>query len=58
MLTVLHRLRFTIHFLRHRTDPNYLAVMALVHTNTRQLIYEVWRKETMKPKKLFKTTSP
>lgn len=44
-MAILHRLRFTIHFLRRRTDPNYLAIMALAHTNTRQLIYEVWRKE-------------
>lgn len=35
-MTILHR---------HRTDPNHLAIMALVHTNTRQLIHEVWRKE-------------
>lgn len=41
-MTILHRLRFTFYFLQHRTDPNHLAVMALVHTNTRQLIREVW----------------
>lgn len=44
-MTILHRLRFTLYFLRHRTDPNYLAIMVLVHTTTRQLIHEVWRKE-------------
>lgn len=44
-MTILHRLRFTLYLLRHRTDPNYLAIMVLVHTTTRQLIHEVWRKE-------------
>ena len=57
-MTILQRFRLTLHLLRRRTDPNHIAVMELNHTNTRQLIYEVWRKGTMKPKKLFKTTSP